>query len=485
MIMQKFKTTLAGIQGLHTGKISRVNLSKSIFLGIALTVLSQNEAKAQLTATGQIRERTELRAGQGTLQKEGDKAGLFTSQRARLNIGFTGYRFKIYTSLQDVRVWGQDASSINRTTTEANNGILFHEAWAEINLVDTTSTIQNVSLKVGRQEISYDDQKVLGGLDWLQQGRRHDAMVFKFANKGWIADVGAAFNQNKELNTGTVYNGVPTAYGAGTNGIGTMYKSFQYAYLGKKFSFGDVSFLFFKDDFNKYTSVTSGTPAVTTKVYGEGVWSRNTTGFYFNTNPTRKINLTGSVYHQGGKDKDGRSISANLASITSTLQVGRKLFVGPGIDYLSGTDGTKAVTATSESNLFDPLYGTPHKFWGSMDYFYAANGFGKQGLLNYFFKVKYNAKDNLTFLLDVHAFEAANTLSDGAGGKLDSYLGTELDLLVKYNLTKMINIEAGYSIMKATNSMASASVKNITTPDLTPQFAYVMLNIKPNFLAKK
>ena len=99
--------------------------------------------------------------------------------------------------------------------------------------------------------------------------------------------------------------------------------------------------------------------------------------------------------------------------------------------------------------------------------------------------MKYNAKDNLTFLLDVHAFEAANTLSNGAGGKLDSYLGTELDLLVKYNLTKMINIEAGYSIMKATNSMASAAVKNITTPDLTPQFAYVMLNIKPNFLAKK
>jgi hypothetical protein len=478
--MQKFKTTLAGIQRLKIGKIS-----KSLFLGIALTALSQNEAKAQFTATGQIRERTELRAGQGTLQKEGDKAALFNSQRARLNIGFTGYRFKVFMALQDVRVWGQDASSINRTTTEANNGILLHEAWGEIMLNDTISTVQNLSLKIGRQEISYDDQKVLGGLDWLQQGRRHDAIVFKFANKGWIADVGAAFNQNKEGNTGTVYNGVPTAYGAGTNGIGTMYKSFQYAYLGKKFSFGDISFLFFKDDFNKYTSVTSGTPAVTTKVYGEGVWSRNTTGFYFNTNPTRKINIAGSLYHQGGHDKDGRSVSANLASITSTLQVGRKLFVGPGIDYLSGTDGTKAVTATSQSNLFDPLYGTPHKFWGSMDYFYAANGFGKQGLLNYFFKAKYNMRDNLTLQIDVHGFQSANTLSNGTGGELDSYLGTEVDMLVKYNLTKMINIEAGYSIMKATNSMASAAVKNVTNPDLSPQFAYVMLNIKPNFLAKK
>src|SRR3990167_6972985 len=283
MIMQKFKTTLLNIKGLKKVSISTANLSKSIFLGIAFTVLSQNEAKAQVTATGQIRERAEFRAGQGTLQKIGDEAAFFNSQRARLNLGYTGYRFKIYTSLQDVRVWGQDASSINRTTADANDGVLLHEAWAELNLVDTTSTIQNLSLKVGRQEVSYDDQKVLGGLDWLQQGRRHDAIIFKFANKGWIADVGAAFNQNKEQNVGTVYNGVPTGYPAGTNGIGTMYKSFPYAYVAKKFFFGDVSFLFFKDDFNKYTNVTSGTPAVTTKVFGEGVWSRNTTGLFFNS----------------------------------------------------------------------------------------------------------------------------------------------------------------------------------------------------------
>ncbi|CAD0001815.1 alginate export family protein [Flavobacterium chungangense] len=466
-------------------RFSNLKISKSILLGFAITCFSQYEAKAQFTLTGQLRNRVEMRAGQGTLQQDGDKAALFTSQRTRLSAGYTGYRFKIYTSLQDVRVWGQDASSINRTTTEANNGILLHEAWAEISLIDTLSTIQNLSIKAGRQEIAYDDQKVLGSLDWLQQGRRHDAIVFKYANKGWIADVGAAFNQNKENNTGTIYNGTNSAYGAGTNGIGTMYKSFQYAYLGRKFFFGDLSFLFFKDDFNKYTNVTSGTPAVTTKVNGEGVWSRNTTGIYYNVNATRKLNFTGSFYHQGGHDKDGRSLSANMASITSTYQIGRKLFVGPGVDYLSGDDGTKTVTATSDNNRFDPLYGTPHKFWGSMDYFYAANGFGKQGLLNYFFKIKYNAKDNLSFFLDVHGFESANKITNGAGGKLNSYLGTEVDLTVRYNLTKIINFEAGYSIMKATNSLASAPVKNVANADLTPQFAYVMLNIKPNFLAKK
>ena len=258
--MQNIKSKLRIIQGFKKETISRIHLSKSILLGIVLAFASQNEAKAQLTVTGQVRTRTEVRDGQGTLQKKGDDTALHTSQRTRLNAGFGGYRYKVFMALQDVRVLGQDASSINRTTTEANNGLLLHEAWAELMLNDTISKFQNISLKIGRQEISYDDQKVIGGLDWLQQARRHDAVVFKFANKGWTVDLGAAFNQNRELNVGTLYNGIPTAYGAGTNGIGTMYKSFQYAYVGKKFFFGDLSFLFFKDDFNKYITVATVKP---------------------------------------------------------------------------------------------------------------------------------------------------------------------------------------------------------------------------------
>lgn len=479
--MQNIKNKLLNIQGFKKETISRVNLSKSIFLGIVLALASQNDAKAQFTLTGQIKPRTEVRDGQGTLQKEGDDTGVHISQRTRLNAGYTGYRFKAFMAIQDVRVWGQDASTINRTTTDANDGFMLHEAWGELLLNDTISKIKNLSLKIGRQEISYDDQKVIGSLDWLQQARSHDAIVLKFANKSWIVDIGAAFNQNRELNVGTLYNGIPPVgtYPAGTNAIGTMYKSFQYAYVGKKFYFGDLSFLFFKDDFNKYTTVA----AVKTPI--QGVWSRTTTGLFYNVNPTRKINLTGSYYYQGGRNKDGRVLSANLASITSTVQVSRKLFVGPGIDYLSGTDGTKAVTADSRSNEFDPLYGTPHKFWGYMDYFYVASGFGRQGLMNYFMKAKYNASDKLTLFADLHGFESANKVSNGAGGTRTSYLGTELDLKLSYNFTKLINIEAGYSYMQATNTMSSVQVKNVTNANLSPQWAYVTLLIKPDFLSTK
>ncbi|WP_315822863.1 hypothetical protein [Paraflavitalea speifideaquila] len=39
---------------------------------------------------------------------------------------------KFGLTVQDVRVWGQDVSTINRTTTQDNNGFMLHEAWAEI-----------------------------------------------------------------------------------------------------------------------------------------------------------------------------------------------------------------------------------------------------------------------------------------------------------------------------------------------------------------
>jgi hypothetical protein len=470
--MQTITNKLRSIQSFQKQTISKTSFSKSIIFGITLLIFGKNVANAQLTVTGQIRERTEARGGQGTLLQDGKKGALFNSQRTRLNVGFAGYRYKVYASLQDVRVWGQDASTINRYTMDSNDGILLHEAWGEIMLIDTLSTIQNLSLKIGRQEISYDDQKVLGGLDWLQQARRHDAIVLKYANKGWIADFGVAFNQRTEQNSGTLYNGQPGTYPAGTNAIGHAYKSFQYAYVGKKFFFGDMSFLFFKDDFSKFTG-TVAAPVVI-----EGVNARTTTGIFYNLNPTRKLNLNGSFYYQGGHDKFGKTIDAKLGSLTATYQFGRKLFLGAGADYLSGTDGT---TPATQNNQFDPLYGTPHKFWGYMDYFYVASPFGAQGLFNYFLKAKYVATDNLSLFLDVHGFESAAKLAGG----LDNYLGTEIDFKLNYKFTKIINIEGGYSVMAAKNTMASAAVKNVVNPKLTAHWAYVMLNITPNFLNTK
>lgn len=443
--------------------------------GLALGLFWTQAAQAQFTFGGQLRTRSELRDGQGTLSAKGADPAFFISQRTRLNLGYTGYRFKVFTAIQDVRVWGQDASSINRVTLDANDGLMLHEAWAEVMLLDTSATLKNLSLKVGRQELMYDDSRLLGNLDWLQQGRRHDLALLKLEHKGWMGHLGAAYNQNQERKTSTLFNGIPNGYAAGTNGIGTLYKSLQFLYAGRKFKTGTASLLALKDDFNQY-HLDNGT-----RIWDAGTWSRLTGGAYFSAAVFKNMNLTASAYRQGGKDRDGRKLASYLLSAAAQYSATPYFSVGPGIDYTSGntpgrTDGV--------NRQFDPLYGTPHKFWGNMDYFYAADGFGSNGLADYYLKSRYKVKDYLSFSLDAHRFVAANDVLSGDGLKMDRDFGTELDLVVNYTLTKTVNVEGGYSAFFATPTLASGAVKNVANADRQANWAYLMLNIKPDFLNK-
>jgi hypothetical protein len=458
-----------------------------IFLTLfCLTLLQQ--ASAQLSVSGQIRTRTEYRDGQGAPVAEVASPAIFTSQRSRLNVGYAGHRFKIYTSLQDVRVWGQDASMINRTTVDSNDGLMLHEAWAELSLVDTGKVVKNFTMKIGRQELVYDDVKLLGNLDWLQQARRHDAILFKFDHNGWMAHLGAAYNQNNEKKVGSTYvgtapTGAPAGYGITTNGLGTMYKSMQFLYVGRKLHFGNASFLFFKDDFSKYT-IDPNDPNKT-PVYQKGVWSRYTFGANLFGTALRKITFGLSAFSQKGEYRDGTSLNEYLLSASAMYAVGRKVSVGPGVDLLSGNGEGKA------NQRFDPLYGTPHKFWGYMDYFYVADGFGSSnGLLNYYLKAKYKPKDNLTLTLDVHEFALPHKITNNDGESINKNLGTEVDFMLTYNMTKAITFEAGYSVMKSTDTMLSPKVKNPTNIsvdsfDKTSTWAYLMISIKPAELIVK
>lgn len=141
------------------------------------TLLVSKTTQAQLSLQGQIRTRTEVRDGVGNLPKLGSRPAAFTSQRTALSFGYKWDRLTFGLNLRDVRVWGQDAASINNAD---GTKLFLHEAWAEImlaNKADTTfkfRAFDNLSLKIGRQELIYDDVRLLGNLDWLQQGRRFD-----------------------------------------------------------------------------------------------------------------------------------------------------------------------------------------------------------------------------------------------------------------------------------------------------------------------
>ncbi len=498
-------------------------LALSLLVGTSLT------ATAQMTLLGQLRTRSELRDGVGTLNPIGARSAAFTSQRTSLIFGYKWDRITFGANLRDVRVWGQDASTISNAD---GNKLFLHEAWAEITLANSADTtfkfkaVDNLALKIGRQEMIYDDSRLLGNLDWLQQGRRFDAALLKVIKNGWQFDLGVGFNQNSDAfgRTSTDYtaglasayatntkgnlvavpaNFIPTATKGGTpvlattvstNGQNQQFKSFQMLYISRKFGQTKFSALFFKDDFQQYRLDSLGS-AATGAVYGRrydigGTNNRATyggmlTGLIGNASSKfGKVAWQGFVYGQSGKNRDGQDLAAYYYGANFMIQRGRTSF-GPGLEVLSGNN---TVSPSGTDNRFDPLYGTPHKFRGYMDYFYAGTGSPAGGLANAFLRTKYVANPNLYLTLDVHNFALANTMKNGLdvnGGTLDSQLGTEVDFIANYNLNKFVNLEFGYSHLKGTNSLEYVKLGTMDKAQHNANWAYLMINIRPDFLYTK
>lgn len=80
---------------------------------IFITAICGLQVNGQLTVMGQLRTRTEFRDGLGTLILKTNSPSFFTSQRSRLTFNYKTSRVIFQTSLQDIRVWGQDASTIS------------------------------------------------------------------------------------------------------------------------------------------------------------------------------------------------------------------------------------------------------------------------------------------------------------------------------------------------------------------------------------
>jgi hypothetical protein len=503
--------------------------------------------KAQFSLVGQLRVRAEDRNGYGNLVPNGAKNANFISQRTRLNFGYKWDLLTFGVSVQDIRVWGADASTISLAD---GNRFMLHEGWAELTLANKADTnvrfklLDMLTLKIGRQELIYDDSRLIGNLDWLQQARQHDMVLLKAMHHGWQVDLGAAYNQNTDAagitnsnylpgnlpayiknSAGTLVplpaGLLPLAAGgsaannsskagtpvftnpAGTNGATQNYKSFTSLYISKKIDQTKLSILLFNDNFGKYRLDSVGA-AATGYVYGRrfvpngiadtydyGINRRYTYGLMLsptigNASGFGKIAIQAAYYRQSGKDRDEKKMGAYHYTIAATYQKG--LFsITPGYDVVSGSSTSDI--AAGKNNSFDPLYGTPHKFWGYMDYFYAGTGSPKGGLNNPYLKFKYTA-NTFALGLDLHSFSLNKDMKKADGTVIGKNLGKEGDLLFSYTANKFTNIEFGYSLMKGTDSLPFAKAQAVNdataaTFNKTATWAYVMIKFTPDFFYTK
>jgi hypothetical protein len=407
-------------------------MKKSIFIGIFCLFLG-SQVKAQFSLSGELRPRTEYSHGYGTLAAEDQDPSLFTSQRTRLNFDYKMDLLKVGLVLQDVRIWGNQAQQVANEDFATS----VHQAWAEMNLSKT------LTLKVGRQELNYDDQRILGSVSWAQQGRSHDVALFKYSNKVNV-HFGIAHHENTNRKN-NLYDG-PDAY-----------KDLQFLWINRKTDNFNLSLLFL----NNGKPVMVGTKQ-------ESKYSQ-TFGTHVEV-PVDKVAFSGNLYFQMGEDGSNYSLNAYNLMAEATYQASEKSQFLIGYEILSGTDYNE----TEKNSSFTPLYGTNHKFNGFMDYFYVGNHLNNVGLSDGYVKFA-TSKNKTAFNADVHFFASAAKISATA----DNYLGTELDLTLTQTLNPVTKIAFGYSQMFGTESL---QILKGGSKNAFNNWAYVMISVTPKFI---
>jgi len=394
-------------------------------------------ARSQFIVKAQIRPRTEVRHGYGTLASRSDRTAVFTSQRSRLLLQYVRPDYRIGLSLQDIRVWG-DEEQLKDVASAA-----VHEAWAEIFFS------KNLSVKLGRQELVYDDHRLLGNVNWAQQARSHDAAVLKWHRNGWQADVGAAYNNQKATLFRTVF---PL----------NSYKSLFYMWIHRDFKNGWRA---------SFSAITDGYQRRNISKYD--VVYRYTFGPYLQY-AVSQFHFSGTFYYQAGTDNLGRDIRAYMFSVTGNYHRDHT-WLNAGVDYLSGTDALDAGNRRNHS--FNTLYATNHKFYGFMDYFlniplHTANG----GLLDSYGGVKLQFRQPVSVSATYHNFRLASNVAEPANPTtpIGKGLGSEIDAVVNYNFKKDINVKAGYSVLLPTSSMQILKGGN---KNVTQDWAWLMISL--------
>jgi len=408
------------------------NVVKLLMLFLCLAG-SFSVLKAQIfTLSGEFRPRTEYRHGYKSLASPDMDAPFFTSQRTRLNLDYKNTAYQFFISLQDVRVWGttpQLASSDGESTT-------LHQAYAKIFLNE------NFSLKAGRQEIAYDDQRIFGSVGWADQARSHDAFVFNYMKGKTKADLGLAFNFNMGASN---------------------YTALQYLWVNNDFGKFNSSLLFLNNGLENDKGDINYSQTIGTR---SGYKSGKFAAF---------VNL----YYQTGTNKNDMDINASLIGLDIKYKVSDSFSAGAGYERQSGTELGEI---GKEDQGFTPFYGTNHKFNGHMDYFYV--GFKPAaGLQDYFVNMSGKAKA-VTYGAAIHYFMTAADIIDSDGKTNKSALGTEVDLNIGFPLAKGVGMKLGYSHMLPTDNMPLVKGGNGST-DETSNWAWMMIVVKPTLFTSK
>jgi hypothetical protein len=401
----------------------------------------------ELKVDAELRPRFELRNGYRMLRNDTTSAAGFVSARTRLNLQYDHPKYAMVFSIQDIRVWGEDDP---RSTTGT---IQLFEGYFDLKFK------YGLKLRVGRQRLMYDNQRLFAQNDWRQNANAHDGLRLSWKGKQLESELSSFFNQSSEQVFGTAFNtpGFSTYKFLGVHYLkATLSERFTLTTLNAVDGFQDLV-----DKEHVHFRFTSG---------GRLEWKKN--NWY----------LTLASYYQYGRTISNQQISAFYAQPEIKWERKEKAFVRLGAELLSGQNVYDTLDKTYRS--FVPLYGVAHRFNGYMDQFTSfPNDLNSRGLFNPYLFLSITLNKKLSVRTDVHAFFTMTEVRDTDGAALNALMAIENDWLLNYKMNDATNLEWGVCWLVPERSMVM--VKGDGVDGKLNYWTYVMLTFRPTLFTSK
>jgi hypothetical protein len=379
---------------------------------------------------------------------------------------------RIYAQGQDSREINSDRTDIpGLLGAEGDDSFDLRQGWIEIG---NTKEFP-LTLKVGRQILSYGDERLIGAFDWNNIGRTFDAVKLRWEEEAWWLDAFASsvvvpergsYNQTDLFNrNGTdreqVFSGLYFSTGAIAPQTTDLYVLHFHENATARFApnpLGDTNF------FTLGARIKSK-PGAFAPRGEEGLAKDGKTPVH--PAPPRPV---GFDYDGEFAYQIGNVLGMDLAAFAVHAATGYTFDhawlprLGLAYNYGSGDDEP----ADKDIQTFQNLFPTNHKFYGQMDVF------SWQNIHDLEVRAKAQPLKAVTLKAEYHAFwlettedvwyrangvTAVRSLTPAAR-EAGNYAGSEIDLLVQWNVNKYLQVEAGYSHFFAGDYLADTGSRD-------------------------
>ncbi len=329
----------------------------------------------------------------------------YTYMRNRLGITFKASESaKAYVQIQDSRTMGSETNTLGDGSADLLD---FHQVYIEFKAPGDLP----LTLKLGRFEANYSNQRLLGAVGWHNVGRSFDGLIARYNSDMFFLDI-FNFKESESNRFGDVDD-----------------KNVAGAWL----------------NFTHSEQLSGNANIIWQRTQGPDKLSRINIGGDLAYN-TASLKATLEANYQTGKNAGGiNDISAYMfALFVQYVRDGARFFsnFGVGIDYLSGDDDPGDNTYKS----YNTLYATNHKFYGISDMFLniPRDTYGA-GLRDIYIRSRFAKVNKFSADVTFHLFNSVQDLI--IAGEKENHFANELDIIVNYAQSKHIKFQSGYSVV--------------------------------------